>query len=927
MFIKKNSEKKKISFNLLAKIYFFFSIILIFLGTLFISNTGIWENNKSELLNRFYFNGIDNYTKLINILVHSIKKFSFKYQTIELNIDYENQLIIEKNRKDLVDNSILSGSKRKQSDSVEIVEAQLVHNNKNYNTRIRLKGDRTIHFRDKEKSSYKIEISGDERLNGMKKFSFIKPRVRNYIHEWLFHEFSGEGNLIKLNYEFVYLYINGSNQGLYILEENFGKELVERNKRRNGPIFTVLSEFSWDIFNSELDVYNKKYWYKKENIKILDYSKKKLKSFLKGEMEINDTFDIKKWAWYFAVTDLTYTFHGANPNQVKLFYNPVSGLFEPIPYDGHRFNKNFNKNLKTFESRSNFEMASTCLDPNSPCRNKLSNDEDTTNQWRFRFFYKKDGGELNQEFFQAYVEAIKKISDNDYLEKFFSKKNKEIERINSAIYSDYFLIDNTPYDKYGPGLYYFSKKDIFHRAKVLNDKIQPLKNKIKIIDNISEIILENKDPVNHQLTLNNLHCENLSNKSNNFIDYNPNLSIGFNKKFILKKKIIIKNTKCVMAEFVDKNGKKYQKQIIFEPKVIFKKTKNQNFLKYFIEENNVLKLMNKFTTINENLFIPENYLVVIQPGEKISLTNNAFIFSKSPWKVGGESGKVEIKGKKDNFGGGILILNTSIKSVFINTDFSYLSGLEEKRFFDSNYNIFEIKTLYQGNKLNDYSYKMTDSRNSNYNLLDGRILYGSLNLFNTTADIINCSFSKIDSEDGINFISSRYLIKNVKFEELSGDAIDIDFGSGQIINSLFKNIGNDGVDLSGTESFLKNLEFVNISDKIISVGENSNVQILNLKGTNSFVGVASKDGSKTIVQEVEFNGVNIPFASYIKKLSYEAANLDVKKISTLKTFEALGLKDENSEIFIDGESKGNIEEDILNIIYKRLPIKKDDRRI
>jgi len=607
----------------------------------------------------------------------------------------------------------------------------------------------------------------------------------------------------------------------------------------------------------------------------------------------------------------------------EVVMKPING------YSGNEvvYLKNFNKNLKTFESRSNFEMASTCLDPNSPCRNKLSNDEDTTNQWRFRFFYKKDGGELNQEFFQAYVEAIKKISDNDYLEKFFSKKNKEIERINSAIYSDYFLIDNTPYDKYGPGLYYFSKKDIFHRAKVLNDKIQPLKNKIKIIDNISEIILENKDPVNHQLTLNNLHCENLSNKSNNFIDYNPNLSIGFNKKFILKKKIIIKNTKCVMAEFVDKNGKKYQKQIIFEPKVIFKKTKNQNFLKYFIEENNVLKLMNKFTTINENLFIPENYLVVIQPGEKISLTNNAFIFSKSPWKVGGESGKVEIKGKKDNFGGGILILNTSIKSVFINTDFSYLSGLEEKRFFDSNYNIFEIKTLYQGNKLNDYSYKMTDSRNSNYNLLDGRILYGSLNLFNTTADIINCSFSKIDSEDGINFISSRYLIKNVKFEELSGDAIDIDFGSGQIINSLFKNIGNDGVDLSGTESFLKNLEFVNISDKIISVGENSNVQILNLKGTNSFVGVASKDGSKTIVQEVEFNDVNIPFASYIKKLSYEAANLDVKKISTLKTFEALGLKDENSEIFIDGESKGNIEEDILNIIYKRLPIKKDDRRI
>ena len=110
---------------------------------------------------------------------------------------------------------------------------------------------------------------------------------------------------------------------------------------------------------------------------------------------------------------------------------------------------------------------------------------------------------------------------------------------------------------------------------------------------------------------------------------------------------MIKNTKCVMAEFIDEEGKKYQKQIFFEPKITYKKTINQNFLKYFVDENNVLKLTKKFTTINENLFIPENYLVVIQPGERILLTNNAFIFSKSPWKVGGEGGQVEIKGKKE----------------------------------------------------------------------------------------------------------------------------------------------------------------------------------------------------------------------------------------------------------------------------------------
>ena len=44
-----------------------------------------------------------------------------------------------------------------------------------------------------------------------------------------------------------------------IINENNQKKNDRDNKRRNGPIFTVLSEYSWDIFNSELEVYNKKY--------------------------------------------------------------------------------------------------------------------------------------------------------------------------------------------------------------------------------------------------------------------------------------------------------------------------------------------------------------------------------------------------------------------------------------------------------------------------------------------------------------------------------------------------------------------------------------------------------------------------------------------------------------------------------------------
>ena len=59
----------------------------------------------------------------------------------------------------------------------------------------------------------------------------MKPRARNYIHEWLFHELASEEDLIKLIYKFVNLRINGNSMGLYVFEENFDKVLIERNKK------------------------------------------------------------------------------------------------------------------------------------------------------------------------------------------------------------------------------------------------------------------------------------------------------------------------------------------------------------------------------------------------------------------------------------------------------------------------------------------------------------------------------------------------------------------------------------------------------------------------------------------------------------------------------------------------------------------------
>ena len=55
--------------------------------------------------------------------------------------------------------------------------------------------------------------------------------MRNYIHEWIFHEMAKDFNIIKIKYDFINLSINGESKGLYVIEEGFGKELLERKLR------------------------------------------------------------------------------------------------------------------------------------------------------------------------------------------------------------------------------------------------------------------------------------------------------------------------------------------------------------------------------------------------------------------------------------------------------------------------------------------------------------------------------------------------------------------------------------------------------------------------------------------------------------------------------------------------------------------------
>ena len=167
--------------------------------------------------------------------------------------------------------------------------ASLNYNKKNYNIKLRVKGDRSLHWYDRNQTSYKIDLRGDDRIWGLEEFSVQKPITRNYIYEYIFHKLLENNNLIALKYFFINLSLNDTNQGIYAVEEGFSKELIERNKKRNGPIFGVEESVSLNYPKIEYDLYSKKYWIsnhseliKNAYIKLdeIKYGKKILKKFL-----------------------------------------------------------------------------------------------------------------------------------------------------------------------------------------------------------------------------------------------------------------------------------------------------------------------------------------------------------------------------------------------------------------------------------------------------------------------------------------------------------------------------------------------------------------------------------------------------------------------------------------------------------------------
>ena len=597
MILKKNSSKLSFLLNvkkLISKFIYFVGVISFLLFILIIGyyySSGMYERFKpiplikkidKVILNKYLGFSIFEIDDYIKIKLISSKYFFINndFENVVIKIDQKNLYNLESQR-----NNKINGT---SNEFERFSTAKLEKEKKNYDIKMRVKGDRVLHWYDKDQTSYKIDLRGDKRIWGLEEFSVQKPITRNYIYEYIFHKLLEANELISLKYFFINLTLNDSAQGIYAVEEGFSKELIERNKKRNGPIFGLEESLGTNYPNVEYDLYSKKYWTTNHS-KLTEIALLKLEDLKYRNINIEKIFDLEKWAVFFAIIDLSHTLHGSLSKSVKLYYNPVTAKFEPIGFDGHHNPNLFNDFLiLDFMNDENVNCSYICKE----------------REWYLRFFKNKDGSN-NHKFIELYIKALKKVSSQKFLDNFNSKYFEEIEKNNSQLQSEVTKKDLNYYK--GLGLYMFDKDFLFKRAKYIKDRLNNYAN-----------LNDKKKAFNYA---NSIQLNLLENENIKYLNGEYHLS----KDLIIEKNYyLLKDKKLNINEGV-KIFFKEDSTLFSEGSISFNGSKKKPILVYSDNGNGSLVLSNNDYTfknvIFQNLSFPKNTDKILYGGINIINSN------------------------------------------------------------------------------------------------------------------------------------------------------------------------------------------------------------------------------------------------------------------------------------------------------------------
>tara|TARA_B100001989_G_C24545401_1_gene470385 strand:+ start:704 stop:3364 length:2661 start_codon:yes stop_codon:yes gene_type:complete len=734
--------------------------------------------------------------------------------------------------------------------STEAIEIGVIKTNRNsyvngfLNTKdgkkeikIRLKGDNLDHLFSST-PSFRVRLKNGDTFGGLNKFSLQSPRVRLYASELIFQKFLEIYDLPSLNYEFVRLKLNGKNMGVYAIEEHFDKITIANNRLREG-IIIALDENKW------WDQTRRKYSEKRLEMKGYEIDRK-VKVF--DEKKVFDDSSLENQ--YIYASSILKGYINGKFTLSEVFEIDKLGRFLAIAdlLGGHHA-MHWN-NLRFYYNPITKKLTPLGFDSDSGKKlttlNGLSLHTGT-------FYNALKDPKLAKE----YLSLLEKFSNQKYLENLFMNNEKYLKNAISQIHRSYpFTNDLRQY-----------KKNIFHNQGFIKqnlDPIEPINIYLdKIDNNFISLTIENNSyfPIEIKNLLFNkkeiyrseedliIPSRDISSTTEHKIILNSKDFNDFNNHNLSNYKVSYKilGTKKLLYSNINKIT--ISNELPIKDNLYIKKDTLNSFNFVFNDEVNKIALIKKGTwIIDKPLIIPSNYMLKVNKGANIIFRNKGIIIAKNGINfLGTENDPISVTAENDGLG--IIVKNSKTKSNLKNVIFKNLSNPTEK----------------------------------------GLGITGAITFYESDVGIEDCIFENNNSEDYLNIIRSEFLIKNSRFFKTRSDAIDIDFGIGSLENIVFKDIGNDALDISGTKLNAKRILIDGAGDKGISIGESSKFNGDNIAISNVGIGIASKDGSEVTANSVNLKDSKIGFATYIKKPEYGPAYMNINSKSGKTNFNVSNL--------------------------------------
>lgn len=768
------------------------------------------------------------------------------------------------------------------------VDGKLIFQADTASISLKIKGDLKDHL-SPGKESFRIKIEDEQAYGGMKTFSIQHPKTRAFLDEWIIHQIAEKEDLLTTSYDFVNVNFDGVSRGVYALEEHFDKQLLERRKRREGPILkldesgywaTIERYFQTDSMKmypyfeeSPVDLFKANRTRKSPTLsKQYIEGQKLLRHFKNGSLPIAEIFDIEQLAKMYVLMELAGSNHGLRWHNRRFYYNPINQKLEHIAYDIGPFSLNDSSSLMGMRLNQQVEIAELCFD------NQILYDAEFKSQFLFH---------------------LNRMTQTVYLDSIFKDLHEEINEFENAL--------NIEFD------YVFDKTNYYKRASIIQNEITQLAeiwtDKLLTRPDYEDWIIENqyggspKIELIEDISLNS-YCEILADSSYEIRieNYHPAdiLILGYETDEP-KETIYLFNERNRLGGF--KNSatsiaipvKYYPEKIIFttpdNPFKIHKEkvapwpfpegqTTRNELSKKFQVHSPYYRLQKDtiyFTQdveITDLLYVPSTYSVVINPGVTINFkAEGGLVVSNSFLAKGTRLNPIQFIASETS--NGITILNG------VRAEFTYVNC--------------------QG--LSNLNYKNWE-------------LTGAISIYQTPVTMSHCNFSGNKSEDALNIIRSHFQIDHLKISNTYSDGFDADFCTGTLIKSSFENTGNDAIDFSGSVVDIQELKVEHCGDKAVSGGEASTLKLHKIWVNHAVTGIASKDGSTITGDSLAIQNVEFGFAAFRKKPEYKQGYLSLKNVST-QTFKQYLVIDKEAIININSRKYKGLTPVDVEALYAR----------